>query len=99
MGHAIAIRPGRRHKSERVGHSHAFIAASLGVLVGGLGVAVASLAFDAVQSRVTSMSEVLAPPSPLPARELSAEWRWHPKAVSYEHMYRAERSRRPDWIR
>jgi hypothetical protein len=102
MGHAIALRPGRRHKSERVGHSHAFIAASLGVLVGGLGVSVASLAFDAVQSRVTIVSEALArpsPPSPLPARELSAEWRWQPKAVAYEDIFRAERSRRPDWIR
>jgi hypothetical protein len=99
MSHAVALRPGRTNTPERSRHRHAFIAASLGVLVGGLGVAVASLAFDAVQSAFTNVSEPVVSPSPLPARELPAEWRWQPRGVEYEHMYRAERTKRPDWIR
>jgi hypothetical protein len=77
----------------------ALFRALLGVTLGVLGFAIAATFFDVVQTAVAERAAMIEPVAEFPVRELPAEWRWQPKGVEYEHMYRDKTSPRLDWIR
>jgi hypothetical protein len=99
MSEMIAI-PRHRPAGNERGRGHPrFIRALLGLTIGVLGFAVAASGFDLVRTVVAEQAATLEPVVNHPAPELPPEWRWQPKGVEYEHMYRKKTSPRFDWIR
>jgi hypothetical protein len=80
---------------EHRGFLRTFVGAALGIL----GFAIATTLFDVVQTAVAERTAAAEPVADFPVRELPPEWRWQPKGVEYEHMYRDKTSPRLDWIR
>jgi len=83
-------------------HQHPqFLAALLILLLAIVGVAIATLMLDVVRTVPAEPVSTAAAVTDIPARELPPEWRWAPKGVDVEHMYRegAEPRPRKKWIR
>lgn len=78
---------------------HVLFRALLGVTLGILGFAIATTLFDVARSAVVERTAIVEPVVDFPVRELPPEWRWQPRGVDYEHMYRIKTSPRLDWIR
>jgi hypothetical protein len=65
--------------------------------IGVLGFAIVASAVGL--ARAARLGAVAESVGEFPTRELPPEWRWAPKSVDYEHMYRQKTSPRYDWIR
>lgn len=99
MSHSIAI-PHHRHDGQRLARArYLLLSAFLGLVIGALGFAVVASTVDAVRAALLERSAAAERVVSYPPRELPREWRWAPKAVEFEHMYRQQAAPRIDWIR
>ena len=99
MSEMIAI-PQYRSAGNEWGREHPrFFRACLGLTIGVLGFAIVMSAFDVVRSAQADQTATVEPAADLLAPDLPREWRWQPKGVEFEHMYRHKTSPRLDWIR
>ena len=75
-----------------------FLRLTIASLLGGLIVVAGSDLRSMVGARIDARDP--APVTSRPGPELSEEWKWRPKAMSYERMIRkTDRPERNDWIR
>jgi len=81
-------------------HQH-LLGAFLILILAIVGVAVATWMLDVVDTAPTAPAATADAVPEFPSRELPREWRWAPKSVEVEHMYREGAEPRPTrkWIR
>ena len=99
MSESITIPHHRPARRDGVRAHYLFVSALLALIIGGLGYAIVASTVDAVRAGISDANAIAEPVVEYPARELPAEWRWEPKGVEFEHMYRQKASPRIDWIR
>jgi hypothetical protein len=99
MSESIAIPHQRLARRERGRAHHLLLGGLLGMIIGALGFAIIASTVDVVGAALAEKTPTAVSPVEFPARELPPEWRWKPKGVPVEHMYRQYPSARLDWIR
>jgi len=83
-------------------HQHPqFLGALLPLILAIVGVAIATLMLEVVRTVPAEQTATAGAVPEFSARELPPEWRWAPKSVEVEHMYREGAEPRPTrkWIR
>jgi len=99
MSQSIAIPHHRQPGRERGRAHHLLLSTLLGTIIAVLGFALVGSAVDVVSGVLAQVTPTAEPLVEFPARELSAEWKWEPKGVEVDHMYRQYAPPRLDWIR
>ena len=99
MSESIAIPHRRLARRERGRAHHLLLGALLGMIIGALGFAIVVSTVDVVRLALAEETPAAASLVEFPDRELPPEWRWQPKGVPVEHMYRQHAPARLDWIR
>jgi hypothetical protein len=99
MSESIAIPHHRLAGRERGRAHHLLLGALLGMIIGALGFAIVASTVDVVGAALAEKTATAVSLVEFPARELPPEWRWEPKGVEVEHMYRQHAPARLDWIR
>ena len=99
MAETIALSHLRPTGTERGRGLQLFYGILLGLIIGALGFAIAASTFDVVRAALPLETAAVEPAAEYPARELSREWRWKPKGIDVDYMYRQQASPRSDWIR
>lgn len=97
MREAFAVRHGREREWSRP--YPLLLGMVLGLTLGALGFAILASATDLLPSVQADATASEGGAVEFPARELSREWRWSPKGLEVEHMYRRHETPRLDWIR
>ena len=99
MSHTIAIQQPRHYGQNLARVRYLLLGAFLGLVIGALGFAAVASSVDVVRAAWLERSAAAEQIVSYPPRELPREWRWEPKAVEFEHMYRQQAAPRIDWIR
>ncbi len=99
MSHAIAIYQPLHHRQNLARARYRLLSAFLGLIIGALGFAIVASTIDVVRAASLERSAAAESVVSYPPRELPREWRWEPKTVEYEHMFRQQAAPRIDWIR